>query len=147
MVTIIIYFFICLVWTITKIIENKTNKESKQKIFVNALFDFFLYPLSYLIYTIKRVKNKTLQMSRRESRKNRIRNNNKPSLDLHGVTYDEAKILTEDFALEEQYNLPVDIITGNSEDMKLIVKQVLNYYGFSFQEGDLHNSGYIKITN
>jgi len=86
-------------------------------------------------------------MSRREAKKNKIRNESKPKLDLHGSTYDEAKILTEDFALEQQYNLPVDIITGNSEDMKMIVKQVLNYYGFNFQEGDFHNPGYIKITS
>lgn len=86
-------------------------------------------------------------MGRKEKRKNRINNENRPKLDLHGVTHNEAKIKTEDFILDQQYNLPVDIITGNSNEMKMIVKQVLNYYGFEFIEGDYFNNGYIKVTS
>ena len=85
-------------------------------------------------------------MKMRNKRKNKTKNENMSRLDLHGRTHDEAKVLTEDFVLNEQYNLPVDIITGNSDEMKIVVKQVLNYYGFDFQEGDFHNNGYIKVT-
>jgi len=68
-------------------------------------------------------------------------------LDLHGYTYDEAKIKTEDFVLNNQHALPVDIITGNSDEMKKVVRQVLNYYGFLYNEGDFYNNGYIKVKS
>ena len=86
-------------------------------------------------------------MGRKQKRKNRIKNENCPKLDLHGLTYEQARVRTEDFVLEKQYNLPVDIITGNSDRMKEVVKQVLNYYGFNFIEGDFYNRGYIKVTS
>lgn len=84
-------------------------------------------------------------MGRREKRKNRLKNEIRPKLDLHGYTYSESKILVEDFVLNKQFELPVDIITGNSIKMKKLVKQVLDQLEFKYIEGDFFNQGYIKI--
>lgn len=84
-------------------------------------------------------------MGRREKRKNRIKNEIRLKLDLHGYTYAESKILVEDFVLNKQFELPIDIITGNSIKMKKLVKQVLDQLEFKYIEGDFFNQGYIKI--
>ena len=38
-------------------------------------------------------------------------------LDLHGVQHHAVSVLVEDFVLNNQKNLPLKIITGNSEKM------------------------------
>jgi len=70
-----------------------------------------------------------------------------PSLDLHGVKHKDVEILVERFVLENEYRLPIDIITGHSEVMKKLVRITLNYYGFTYEDGDFFNKGYIHIIN
>jgi len=68
-------------------------------------------------------------------------------LDLHGVTHDLVSDLVEDFILENQYDLPLKIITGNSDKMKKIVVHILKTYQFNYSEGDYYNRGYIDVLN
>jgi len=70
---------------------------------------------------------------------------NIPSLDLHGIKHKEVEILVEKFVLENENRLPIDIITGHSEKMKKIVKEVLDYFEFEYEDGDFFNKGYIHI--
>ncbi len=70
-----------------------------------------------------------------------------PKLDLHGVKHSEASILVEDFVLANQENLPLQIITGNSDKMKNIVIRILKSYNFNYLDGDYYNRGYINVLN
>ena len=70
-----------------------------------------------------------------------------PKLDLHGVKHDAVSDLVEDFILINQYNLPLKIITGNSNAMKNIVINVLKKHNFTYLDGDYYNRGYINILN
>lgn len=46
-------------------------------------------------------------------------------------------------------NRPVDIITGNSKQMKELVGRILNEYNLEYKEGDVLgvNMGFIHIEN
>ena len=46
-------------------------------------------------------------------------------LDLHGLKHHEVHVLVEDFILKNQYQLPLRIITGNSNKMKSIETEYL----------------------
>ena len=69
-----------------------------------------------------------------------------PSLDLHGIKHNYVEILVENFILRNEYKLPIDIVTGHSEDMKKIVREVLEYYGFEYEDGDFFNKGYYPLA-
>ena len=69
------------------------------------------------------------------------------TLDLHGETHEEAKRLLERtlnsmWGSEEE----LEIITGNSRQMKRIVIDILKEYTLEYTIGDwiTHNNGYIK---
>ena len=69
------------------------------------------------------------------------------SLDLHGKSYDEAIILTTTFIENNIDILPVQIITGNSNEMKKIVIKILNDHNlYSYPKTD-YNLGCLVIIN
>ena len=68
-------------------------------------------------------------------------------LDLHGLRHHEVCILVEDFILENQDQLPLRIITGNSNKMKSIVTNVIQKHNFNYSDGDFYNRGYILVLN
>lgn len=64
--------------------------------------------------------------------------------DCHGKTHSEVKADFENWILMNQYKLPIEVITGNSEHMKRIIKSILEFYDFTYSES-ITNSGIIKI--
>jgi len=71
-------------------------------------------------------------------------------LDLHGIQHRDVEQLVQDWVIT-QYNenrLPCQIVTGNSEEMKTIVKEVLDGIPMSYQVGDFlgNNNGYIQVN-
>ena len=73
-----------------------------------------------------------------------------PKLDLHRVRHEEVEHLVIRF-IESHWNSGVEeleIITGNSESMKVIVSDILDDYNLDYSFGrkfDLNNRGYIVI--
>ena len=67
------------------------------------------------------------------------------TLDLHGVRHGDVDRLVENFVFLEYPNI-VQIITGNSERMKTLVKDVLDRHDFKYTEGDFVNNGYITVN-
>tara|TARA_B100000579_G_scaffold76316_1_gene59045 strand:- start:3794 stop:4015 length:222 start_codon:yes stop_codon:yes gene_type:complete len=45
-------------------------------------------------------------------------------LDLHNVSHENASIVIDDFIILNFLNLPIEIITGNSVDMQMILKKI-----------------------
>ena len=70
-----------------------------------------------------------------------------PILDLHGIKHTDVEALVEDFILQNQDQIPLKIITGNSDKMKMIVVWVLKKHDFKYQDGDYYNRGYIEVLN
>ena len=70
-----------------------------------------------------------------------------PKLDLHGIRHQEVERLVENFIMEYQEKLPIHIITGNSNSMKLIVINILKKHQFRYKDGDYYNRGYIVVLN
>ena len=68
-------------------------------------------------------------------------------LDLHGVKHQDVCKLVEDYILLNQYDCPLQIITGNSNKMKSIVIHALKSHGFNYSDGDYYNRGYIDVFN
>lgn len=64
--------------------------------------------------------------------------------DCHGKTHSEVKDDFENWILVNQNELPIEVVTGNSEHMKRIVKSILDFYDFTYSES-LINNGIIKI--
>ena len=67
------------------------------------------------------------------------------SLDLHGVPHHEVK--SKVIRKVEEYwdtNIEVEFITGDSNRMKSLVKEVLDEYQLDYTEGSFFNSGVIK---
>lgn len=64
-------------------------------------------------------------------------------LDLHGTRHQEADDKTRTFL--NFVDLPCQIITGNSQHMKEIVKSVVNEYGWSCREKDSYNYGTLIV--
>jgi hypothetical protein len=53
-------------------------------------------------------------------------------LDLHGVRHYEVDRLVENFILQNQDQLPLYIVTGNSDPMQNLVVQVCNRWGCTY---------------
>ena len=53
---------------------------------------------------------------------------------MHGVRHHEVKIIVEDFVLNNQDQLPLIIICGNSSRMIEIVSETLNGINVDFEE-------------
>jgi len=68
------------------------------------------------------------------------------SLDLHGIKHSEVQKLMDSFLFENMKSkqTKVEIITGLSDQMKNVVKKVLEDYDFEFEE-DFSNKGKINV--
>jgi len=64
-------------------------------------------------------------------------------LDLHGLRHEEVDRIVENYVFLN--DLPLEIITDNSEIMQKIVIEVLERNGFEYEIGDLFNKGYITV--
>ena len=68
-------------------------------------------------------------------------------LDLHGMPhYLVENDLVRTLNRLWNTNTELEVVTGNSERMKDIVMKVLREHGLEFQDGDMHNFGYIKTV-
>lgn len=63
-------------------------------------------------------------------------------LDLHGVKHQDVEVMVEDFVLTNE--MPVEVITGNSDVMKNIVLLVLDRHDFKYMSG-VWNHGKITV--
>ena len=66
------------------------------------------------------------------------------TLDLHNQRHQEVERLVEDFLY--WYDLPVKIITGNSDKMKQLVIDVVKRHKLYCHYENLRNSGVLIIT-
>ena len=57
---------------------------------------------------------------------------NRPTFDCHGLTYLEVEDKFENWILMYSGHMPFDVITGNSDEMKTIVKKYLDKYEFKY---------------
>jgi hypothetical protein len=62
----------------------------------------------------------------------RKRTPNRNDLDLHGVKHADVFVKVEEHVL--LHEAPFSIITGNSNAMKKIVKEVLDKHGFKYMD-------------
>jgi len=69
-----------------------------------------------------------------------------PTLDLHGVYHIEVERLTNKFLEENLENLPVLIITGNSDRMKEIVKKIVDSYNLDMRIKSHYNLGSFIVS-
>ena len=65
-------------------------------------------------------------------------------LDLHGLSHEEVWDVVENFVLMNSEELPLKIITGNSDRMKEIVIGVLDSYDYVY-ETPAHHGGEIIV--
>lgn len=79
--------------------------------------------------------------------KSKLENIKMNEIDLHQVKHTDAEVKVEDYVLTN--DLPIKIITGNSEEMKKIVEEVLKRHGFEYRIGDFSglNTGYITVDS
>lgn len=66
------------------------------------------------------------------------------TLDLHGVKHSKAENKTRMFL--NFVDLPCEVITGNSPEMKKIVKRVVEEYGWHCYEKNSYNYGALIIV-
>ena len=69
-------------------------------------------------------------------------------IDLHGFTYTKGKDILPEWLITN-YNNGIDdfeIITGNSEHMKQVVKSICSENGFRAEEDWNGNSGSLLVT-
>lgn len=64
-------------------------------------------------------------------------------LDLHGLKHVEVRDEVEDFILRNEP--PFRIITGKSEEMRRMVKDLLNHYEYDYYI-PAHNAGEIIVN-
>ena len=70
------------------------------------------------------------------------------SLDLHGVRYHEVEDTVTNWLFPKtNQQLPINIITGNSEQMKKIVINILKSNKYHYINVDPINKGYLKVTH
>ena len=69
------------------------------------------------------------------------------SLDLHGKSYEDAEQAALIFIENNIDNLPVEIITGNSIEMKKIILNILTSMNLSGNYSSSFNLGSIIITD
>ena len=65
-------------------------------------------------------------------------------LDLHGVFHSEVRDKVENFVLLNSTNLPLRIITGDSQRMRNLTENILKKYNFIYNI-PAHNSGEIIV--
>jgi cytochrome c len=68
-----------------------------------------------------------------------------PKFDCHGMTYLEVEDKFENWLLLNSSDLPLQIITGNSEEMRAIVVKYLEKHKFTMYEVPAFNSGALIV--
>jgi DNA-nicking Smr family endonuclease len=68
-------------------------------------------------------------------------------LNLHGVRHNDVEHLLHSFLYRNLDNLPVEVITGKSDQMRNIVKSVIKEYGFFCHNQHWVNEGCLIITD
>ena len=68
-------------------------------------------------------------------------------LDLHNVSHENASIIIDDFIITNFYDLPVEIITGNSLDMQSILKNIIKKHNLRMTPTHANNMGSYIINN
>ena len=68
------------------------------------------------------------------------------SLDLHGLSYEQAKTQATVFIENNLNNLPIQIITGNSVDMKKIVEEIISSHNLKSYPKTHYNLGCLVIS-
>ena len=71
---------------------------------------------------------------------------NHKSLDLHGSSHEEAKILIEEFIIKNIDELPLEVITGNSVDMLGVLKGLVTKHELKLIPSNSFNMGSYLIT-
>ena len=69
-----------------------------------------------------------------------------PSLDLHGIYHREVEGLLHNFLNDNLDNLPVEIITGNSDRMKEIVTKIIESYNLEMRIKSHYNLGSFIVS-
>jgi len=69
-----------------------------------------------------------------------------PELDLHGIYHIEVESLVNKFLEDNQDNLPVLIITGNSDKMKEIVRKVIEERNLEMRIKSHYNLGSFIVS-
>lgn len=67
-------------------------------------------------------------------------------LDLHGIFHSDVKNKVENFVLMNSKNLPVRIITGDSQRMRTLTVNILDKYKFNY-DIPAYNPGEIIVLN
>ena len=70
-----------------------------------------------------------------------------PSLDLHGVFHADVWDAVSNFVLLHQEELPVEIIYGNSTEMRRRVLEVLEHYDFMAHPGFKNAYGRLLVVS
>ena len=68
-------------------------------------------------------------------------------LDLHNLSHENSAIIIDDFIIQNFLDLPVEIITGNSIDMQLILKKIINKHHLRMVPSHTNNLGSYIINN
>ena len=66
-------------------------------------------------------------------------------LDLHGVRHHEVDLMVENFIYQNQHEIPLTIICGNSSKMVELVTTVLERTGADYVEGKGLDFGRITV--
>mgnify|MGYP003645440314 FL=1 len=66
------------------------------------------------------------------------------TLDLHGIKHQQVDEVTRNFL--NFIDLPCQVVTGNSEQMKAIVRSVVREYEWFCYEKSSYNHGTLVIT-
>ncbi len=69
------------------------------------------------------------------------------TLDLHNISHENATIMIDDFIIQNFLKLPIEIITGNSIDMQLILKEIVNKHNLRMTPSHANNLGSYIINN
>jgi hypothetical protein len=67
-------------------------------------------------------------------------------LDLHGVLHHQVRDVVENFVLINSKELPLRIITGDSNRMRNLTQNILNKYKFQYHTHP-HNFGEIIVIS
>jgi len=70
-------------------------------------------------------------------------------IDLHGLKYSQVEDMLANKIINE-YNLghkDIEVITGNSEKMKILVKKICEEYGFRVDQSWSQNTGSLIISS
>ena len=68
-------------------------------------------------------------------------------LDLHGKSYEESEQLVSIFIENNIDTLPIQIVTGNSVEMKKIVEKIVEKHNLNTYPKTYYNLGCLIVTN